>query len=93
MESRDAAHHLPHQSVVVVGFDLACIDQFTLERAEAPPFRDAAPVCEDPAVRHISPGGLEDDQTCNQEKMVQSAQRPRTPIYSLQYLLFYCKLA
>lgn len=44
------AHYLPHQSVVVVSFNLAGVDQFSLERSEARTFGDATFVREDPAV-------------------------------------------
>lgn len=60
-------HYLPHQSVVVVRFNLAGIDQFSLERSEARAFGDAAFVREDPAVRHVSPGRLQDGQPWNSE--------------------------
>lgn len=55
-------HYLPHESVVVVRFNLAGVDQFSLERSEARTFGDAAFVREDPAVRHVSPGRLQDGQ-------------------------------
>lgn len=55
-----AAHYLPHQRVVVVGFDLARVDQLSSERSEARPFGDAALVCENPTVGDVSPSGPED---------------------------------
>lgn len=55
--------YLPHQSVVVVCFYLAGVDHFALEGAEARSSGDAALVGEDPALRHISPGRLEDAQS------------------------------
>lgn len=55
-------HHLPHQRVVVVGFDLAGVDQFPLEGSEARPRGDAAPVGEHSAVGHGPPARLEDAQ-------------------------------
>lgn len=54
--------YLPHQSVVVVGFNLAGVDQFALEGPEARSSGNAALLREDPAVRHVSPGRLEDGQ-------------------------------
>lgn len=60
-----STHYLPHQGVVVVCFDLAGIDQFSLERSEARSFGDAAFVREHTAVRHVSPGRLQDGQPCN----------------------------
>lgn len=53
-------HHLPHESVVVVGFDLAGVDQFSLERSEARPSGDAALVCEHSAMGQVPPVRLED---------------------------------
>lgn len=58
------ALYLPHQSVVVVCFNLAGVDQFSLERSEARPFRDAALVGENSAVWDASPDWLEDGQPC-----------------------------
>lgn len=55
--------YLPHQSVVVVSFNLASVDQFALEGSEASSSGDAALVGEDPAVRHVPPGCLEDAQS------------------------------
>lgn len=60
-------HYLPHQSVVVVSFNLAGVDQFSLERSEARTFGDAAFVREDPAVGHVSPGRLQDGQPWKSE--------------------------
>lgn len=55
-------HYLPHQSVVIVGFDLAGVDQFSLERSEAGPFGDAAFVCEHSAMGQVPPVRLEDGE-------------------------------
>lgn len=56
------AEYLPHQSVVVVGFNLAGVDQFALEGPKTRSSGDAALLCEDPAVRCVPPGRLEDGQ-------------------------------
>ena len=58
--AKSAAHYLPHQRVVVIGFDLARVDQLSSERSEARPFGDAALVGENPAVGDVSPRGPED---------------------------------
>lgn len=55
-------HYLPHQSVVIVGFDLAGVDQFSLEGSEARPFGDAAFVCEHSAMGQVPPVRLQDGQ-------------------------------
>lgn len=56
-------HYLPHQSVVVVSFNLAGVDQFALEGPEARSSGDATLVGEDPAVRHVSPGRVKDAES------------------------------
>lgn len=52
--------YLPHQSVVVVGFDLAGVDQLPLERSEARPLGDAALLREHPAMGQVPPERLQD---------------------------------
>lgn len=48
-------HHLPHQRVVVVSFNLAGVDQLSLKRTEARPFGDAAFIREHSTVGGGSP--------------------------------------
>lgn len=60
-------YYLPHQSVIIICFHLAGVDQFSLERSEASPFEDAAVVGEDSTMGDVSPGRLEDGQPCNTE--------------------------
>lgn len=62
MQKQTAEDYLPHQGVVIVGFDLAGVDQFSLERSEARPFGDAALVCEHSAMGQVPPVRLEDGQ-------------------------------
>lgn len=50
-----------------MGFDLARVDQFPLERSEARAFGDAAFIREHPAVGGVSPSSLQDDQPCSVE--------------------------
>lgn len=70
-------HYLPHQSVVVVRFNLAGVDQFSLERSEARTFGNAAFVREDTAVRRVSPGRLQDGQPWNSEPEEKMSASPR----------------
>lgn len=64
LQIRILEHYLPHQSVVIVGFDLTGVDQLPLERTEARPFVDAATVREHSAMGQVPPARLEDGETC-----------------------------
>lgn len=65
---RILGHYLPHQSVVIVGFDLTGVDQFPLERTEARPFVDAVTVREHSAMGQVPPARLEDGETWRSER-------------------------
>lgn len=69
MQIRIPEHYLPHQSVVIVGFDLTGVDQFPLEGSEARPFMDAATVREHSAMGQVAPARLEDAEAWRSQEL------------------------